>query len=55
MEPLVDPAPEPAGNVASTAMSAEALFRTHADEVFRYIRRRVDANDAEDQIGRAHV
>ena len=48
MEPVADPAPQPADSVASTAMGAEELFRAHADDVYRYVRRRVDANDAED-------
>lgn len=34
--------------VASTPLNPEDLFRLYADDVFRYVRRRVDANDAED-------
>jgi len=31
-----------------TTMSLEDLFTAHADAVYRYVRRRVDANDADD-------
>lgn len=51
--PQIDPEvlnhePEGATSAAPTTMSVEDLFTAHADDVYRYVRRRVDANDADD-------
>lgn len=48
MEPLVDPEPNCGSVSTPTGLGAEELFRAFADDVYRYVRRRVDANDAED-------
>lgn len=54
-QPDHDSASDSTPTASPTTMALEDMFRAYADDVYRYVRRRVDANDADDLTAEVFV